>query len=84
MLPLPQYPGALLRSLVDHLEAERNPPAPSPATRGPRSKGLEKVLLRWECSTMTLTADSKGRIACLDLKGSVRENDSAEKPPATF
>jgi hypothetical protein len=25
-----QYPGALLWSLVDHLEAQRRPPAPSP------------------------------------------------------
>ena len=35
--------------------------------QGPRLKGLEKVLLRWDSSTMTLTADSKGRIACRDL-----------------
>ena len=32
-----------------------------------RPKGLEMFLPRWDSSTMTLTADSKGRIACRDL-----------------
>jgi hypothetical protein len=32
ILPLARYPGALLWSLVDHLEAQRRPPAPSPPT----------------------------------------------------
>ena len=35
--------------------------------RGPYVKGLEMGLHRWDSSTMTLTADSKGRIACRDL-----------------
>ena len=40
---------------------------PANRRRGPHAKGLEMVLHWWDSSTMTLTADSKGRIACRDL-----------------
>ena len=40
-------------------------PLTAAGVHGP--KGLELFLHRWDSSTMTLTADSKGRIACRDL-----------------
>ena len=40
---------------------------PLPPAGGPRPKGLELFLHRWDSSTMTLTVDSKGRIACRGL-----------------
>jgi hypothetical protein len=36
-----QHPGALLWSLVDHLEAQRSPPAPSPPNGECRMKNVE-------------------------------------------
>jgi hypothetical protein len=36
-----QYPGALLWSLLDHLEAQRSPPAPSPPNGECRMKNVE-------------------------------------------
>jgi hypothetical protein len=38
-----------------------------PGHRDSGPNGLEVVLHRWDSSTMTLTADSKGRIACRNL-----------------
>jgi len=48
-------------------EAHPGHETPAERRRGPHPKGLEVVLNRWDSSTMTLTADSKGRIACRDL-----------------
>ena len=48
-------------------EAHPGQETPADRRRDPHAKGLETVLHQWDSSTMTLTADSKGRIACRDL-----------------
>src|ERR1035441_4701916 len=55
------------RRLGNRSEAHPGQEIPADRCRGPRPKGLERFLHRWDSSTMTLTAYSKGRIACRDL-----------------